>query len=121
MASILIIEDDPDMRALLSEIVGAAGHDVFIAADGEEGSRALLEKDPDLVITDIVMPEKDGLEVLLELRSRKTGPKIIAISGTPAHWMVLKTAQELGAHRTLAKPFTRRDFVDLVDGVLAGG
>src|SRR5258706_11694876 len=105
MASILIVEDDPDMRQLLSEVIVEAGHQVFVAANGEEGLRKLDENAPDLLITDIVMPEKDGLDVLLELRSKKLRPKIIAISGTPVQWRVLKTAETLGAHKTLAKPF----------------
>jgi CheY-like chemotaxis protein len=119
MARILIIEDDPDMRSLLSEVIGDVGHEVFVAADGEEGLRALEKEAPDVLITDIVMPEKDGLEVLLALRSKKPRFKIIAISGTPAQWMVLRTAEDLGAHKTLAKPFTRNEIVDLIDDVLA--
>ena len=120
MARILIIEDDPDMRALLSEVITAAGHEVFVAADGQQGLQALQEKTPDLLITDIVMPEKDGFDVLLKLRSKKVRPKIIAISGTPAQWMVLKSAEELGARKTLAKPFTQRELIELIGVVLAG-
>jgi DNA-binding response OmpR family regulator len=120
MASVLIIDDDPDMRALLSETISAAGHEVFVAADGEKGLRVLKQKTPDLLITDIVMPKKDGFDVLLKLRSKKTRPKIIAISGTPAQWMVLKSAEDLGARKTLAKPFTQHELIELIDVVLAG-
>ena len=120
MASILIIEDDPDMRALLSELVSAAGHRVLVAANGNEGLRELEQGSPDLLITDIVMPEKNGLELLLKLRSKNCLPKTIAISGTPLEWQILQTAEQLGARKTLAKPFTRTELVDLVEVVLAG-
>jgi DNA-binding response OmpR family regulator len=120
MASILIIDDDPEMRTFLAEVVTSAGHAASVAGNGEEGLRLLRKNAPDLVITDIVMPKRDGFEVLLGLHSQKPSPKTIAISGTPADWTVLKSAKDLGAHETLAKPFTRSDLLELIGVVLAG-
>jgi CheY-like chemotaxis protein len=120
MARILIIDDDAEMRQLLADLVTAVGHEVFLAADGAEGLRVLQEKAPHLIITDIVMPKKDGLEVLLEIRSRNPRPKTIAMSGTPVQWTVLQSAHELGVDRTLPKPFTRSGLIEAIDAALAG-
>ncbi len=119
MARILIIEDDPDMRQLLAEVVIAAGHEVYLASNGAEGLQLVQEKSLDLLVTDMVMPEKDGLDVLLELHSRKPRLKTIAISGTPPQWTVLESARELGAGKTLTKPFTPKELIHLIDSVLA--
>jgi len=121
MAWVLIIEDDLDMREWLAEVLAAAGHQVLTANNGEDGLCLLQDKAPylDLIVTDILMPEKNGFQVLWELHSMKRGPKVIAISGAPAQWMVLETAEDLGARMTLSKPFTPNDMVQAVASVLA--
>jgi DNA-binding response OmpR family regulator len=117
MARVLIIEDDPELVDWLTEALSMAGHHVSHARNGAQGLQLLCRIVPDLVILDIVMPEKDGLEVLQDLYGR-AAPKIIAISGAPPPWRVLDTAERLGAQRTLSKPFSQRQLVEAVNEVL---
>jgi DNA-binding response OmpR family regulator len=106
MPRILVIDDDPDIREFLSDVLNAAGHTVFTASDGREGLRRYWELRPDLVITDIFMPENNGLDVILELAS--TDASVIAISGGGHVDNVnyLDDALSFGARCTLTKPFT---------------
>ena len=121
MARLLIIEDDIDLAELLRDVLSDAGHEVMAVSNGAHGLRLLQGHAPtfDLVVTDILMPERDGLEVLWELQAINPSPKVIAISGAPPRWMVLTTATELGADRTLTKPFTCREILQAVTDVLA--
>ena len=80
MARILLIDDDA-VRTFLCEILVRSGHTVIAARDGVEGLELFPRTDPDLVITDMVMPKKDGLEVLRTLREKESRVKIIAMSG----------------------------------------
>ena len=81
MAQVLLIEDDDSVRTMLRLTLVHSGHSVIEARNGKEGLARFEHANVDLVITDIVMPEKDGLEVLMELRHRQPSVKIIAISG----------------------------------------
>jgi len=81
MAKILLIDDDDSVRTMLRLTLAHFGHTVNAARNGREGLELFDQIEVDLVITDIVMPEKEGLEVLMELRKRKTAVKTIAISG----------------------------------------
>jgi CheY-like chemotaxis protein len=122
MARILIVDDDAAVRALVAEILRSFGHVVIAAGDGEEGIRLFPEARPDLVITDIVMPEREGLEMMAELHRLQPGVKIIAISGGarsgPGDYLEL--ARYLGARKVLAKPFTQAALMAAVDELLAG-
>src|SRR5918999_5755240 len=111
MARILVVDDDADMRFIVREILKSAGHDVTVAVNGREGTVAYFEQRPDLVITDLFMPEKDGLTVIRELRAASPEVKIIAISGGgPAGEPgSLDNARTLGAVGALAKPFRISD------------
>lgn len=104
MADILVIDDEVAMRRLLSRVLTNAGHTVHEAADGQSGIALFHEVHPALVITDIVMPEMEGIETIRELR--RTGPKlpILAISGG-SHPVYLRAAAGLGATAALSKPF----------------
>ncbi len=108
MARVLIIEDDDEIRGLLEHLLARAGYDVATAANGKRGVEAFLARPFDLVITDIIMPEKDGIEALIDLRRGRPDLKVIAISGggraEPESY--LHSAQLLGANRTLRKPFS---------------
>lgn len=98
-----------------------SGHEVAVAAQGAEGLTLFGEHPVDLVITDIFMPEKEGIETILELRHQSPQTKIIAISGggRAGNLDISATAKNLGAHQTLAKPFARQELLDAVNAVLA--
>ena len=120
MTKILVIDDDPEMRHMIGQILTAAGHEVLEAKDGKEGMRLFHLHQPALVITDILMPEKDGLETILEMRSTASTVAIIAISdgGASSTMMFLDMAKKLGADVTIAKPFGERELVDAVSRLL---
>jgi CheY-like chemotaxis protein len=119
MARILVIEDDPSMQALLRDVLLDVGHVVFVANDGREGVSRYRRHHPDLVITDIFMPERNGLDVVLDLAS--SNANVIAISGggdldRADH---LDDAIQFGARRTLRKPFTVDALLTAVNETLA--
>lgn len=116
MGKILVIDDEEPIRAMLRQALESAGHEVVEAGDGKEAIRSYLQQLPDLVITDIVMPEREGLECILELRKLNPELKIMAVSGGGRlHMMnVLEVARRFGACRTFPKPF---DIVALVCAV----
>lgn len=108
MAKILIIDDDEPIRDSLEAVALAAGHDVRTAPDGRKGLTAYADFHPDLVVTDIIMPEQDGLETITQLRRLTRTMPIIAISGGDRFggFSSLAAARKLGADRTLTKPFS---------------
>jgi DNA-binding response OmpR family regulator len=121
VARILVIEDEEDIRGLYSRVLKYAGHDVIEAPDGKLGVEIYRENPADLVITDIIMPEKEGIEVIIELRRDFPDVKIIAVSGggqLMASTTCLRLAKGLGAVRTLAKPFNQQELVHTVREVL---
>ena len=106
MATILIIDDEEPIRALLRTVLEAAGHEVMGAANGRIGLALYRHRPADLVITDIVMPELNGLDMLLELTREFLHAKVIAISGAGDEKNVLDVAKLLGARQTFQKPFS---------------
>jgi CheY-like chemotaxis protein len=120
MARILLIEDDESVRTVLYLTLVHYGHTVVEASNGREGLDRFRETKPDLVITDIVMPEKEGFEVLMKIRKKNPALKIIAISGgglhNAAHY--LHTAKLLGAAKVLAKPFSNEELMAAVNELL---
>ncbi len=120
MASILIIDDDEQVCGVLREAFEVAGFEVAIAHDGEEGTTSYRASPTDLVILDILMPEKEGLETILELRRDFPSIKIIAISGGSerAHVNLLDLAKRLGALHTVKKPFQLQELVNLATSML---
>ena len=105
MARILIVDDDLGMRKMLEETLAAEGHTILLAEDGKQAIQRLRAGQANLVITDIFMPEKDGLEFMLDLRTEFPTLPVIAISGNPIGMNALKVAKKLGAATTLEKPF----------------
>jgi DNA-binding response OmpR family regulator len=105
--TILVIDDDDLLRCAVRASLEAAGYDVLEAADGKTGLCLHGERAPDLVIVDIFMPERDGLDFIRDVRDRAPQAKILAISGGGRTGMidVLSAAAALGASRTLSKPF----------------
>jgi len=121
MASILIIDDEEDIRQILAALLKRAGHTVREAANGMEGLKLYREHPADLVITDLVMPEKEGLSTIMELRGQHPAVRIIAMSGGLAHdpKLYLNMAQKLGADHVLRKPFQIEDLQEAVTATLA--
>lgn len=121
MQRVLIIDDDEQVRALLIEILERAGYEVTEAVNGAEGLKFYRDRPTDLVITDLVMPEKEGVETIMEMRRDFPNVRIVAISGGGRSGMqnYLPIAAGLGARRTVAKPFTRQEILDAVSAALA--
>jgi len=120
MEKVLIIEDDLQVADMLTRALKPIGYDVYTAHNGTEGLRMNQHNPADLIITDILMPGKGGIETITELKKDYPDVKIIAISGggrVPAvdH---LKIASEVGAHVTLTKPFTYAELVEAVRAAL---
>lgn len=120
MARILIIDDDKMILGMLRQVLEHAQHTVIEAPNGEIALRVWREQPADLIITDILMPEKDGLEVIRELRRESPTAKVIALSGGSRriHFDALDVAKRFGAVRTLTKPFELKDLLQTVDAVL---
>ncbi len=120
MARILIIDDDSQIRRMLRQMLEAAGYEVAAAADGIEGIALFREAPFDLVITDLIMPEKEGIEMIMELKAEYPGVKIIAMSGGARMGpdAYLKLANSLGAERTFSKPIARNTLMSAIQEML---
>jgi DNA-binding NtrC family response regulator len=118
MANILVIDDDPDIRDLVKATLASAGHQVSVAADGREGVQQCRAARPDLVITDLFMPEQEGIETIKQLRMESPDLRIVAISGKPTAGTMLEVAKRLGAHAALAKPFMADELLKVVEQTL---
>ncbi len=121
MANILVIDDEAPMRRFVARALEKQGHAIAEAADGAEALRILAEHPIDLVITDLLMPETDGIETIIELRRLYPATKIIAISGGGEYQSgvgFLRAAESLGADRTLTKPFEFRQLIPAVEALL---
>ena len=116
MGRILIMEDDESIRLALRKSLDRAGHDVSEASNGAEGAAIYRKDPPDLIITDILMPDQDGVEALLDLRNSLPDVKIIVISGNAQEFLPI--ARDLGAHRTFAKPFKQAEILEAVTDLL---
>ncbi len=107
MARVLIIDDESNVRSMLRRMLHQAGHQVSEASNGAEGIKLYEQDQPDLIITDILMPEKEGIETIIALHRANPDLPIIAISGGGrlGGTDFLCSAQLLGARHTLSKPF----------------
>ena len=122
MARILIIDDDDQFRSMLRKMLEKAGYnDIEEATNGSIGMKLFREDPFDVVITDIIMPDKEGIETIIELTDDYPQIKIIAMSGGgrigPQDY--LETAKRLGASRTMAKPFNYSELIDTVHELLS--
>jgi CheY-like chemotaxis protein len=120
-ARILIIEDDPTFRKMARLALVTAGYSVQEAADGRAGLASYLQQPPDLVITDIVMPEQDGIETIQAVLEHDPKARVIAMSGANPERVVhyLHAAEKFGARRILRKPFAVDQLLAAVSQVLA--
>jgi DNA-binding response OmpR family regulator len=118
------VDDNASLRRLLAAPLARAGHEVIEAADGAEACRICRDVDVDLVILDLFMPVKDGIETMVELRAFAPGIPIIAMSGGGADASsldLLNASELLGAALSLKKPFTMDEMLEAVRKVLGGG
>jgi CheY-like chemotaxis protein len=116
MPSILVVDDDDSVQTILKRILEEEGHVVRFASNGKEALRSYQKQVPDLIMTDLVMPEKEGLETIMELRRKmQSKVKIIAMSGD-ANFLV--PARMLGADAVMVKPFQVDDILEIVRTVL---
>jgi two-component system, chemotaxis family, chemotaxis protein CheY len=119
MALVLIIDDEPGMRRTMRRFLKDAGHTVLEAPSGSIGLRLFEEAAPDLVILDLFMPEKEGIQTMREMREVRPDAKIIAISGGGRYGLnLLDGLEQLGATDTLAKPFRKDTFLSSVERAL---
>ncbi len=122
MARILVIDDDDAFRPMVKQMLEQAGHEVLEAADGKRGVELYQNETPDLVITDLIMPEQEGIETIIGLIKEDPKAPVIAMSGGGRFTGidVLGSARKFGAKQTLAKPFKRSELLEVVDEVLKG-
>jgi len=120
MPLILIIDDDNQLRGMLRQTLELAGYDVLDAPNGKEGIKLYRQDPADLVITDLIMPEKEGIETIMDLKRDFSDVKIIAISGGGRidAEEYLHMAEKLGAQRTLTKPFELKELLEAVRELL---
>ncbi len=116
MARILVIDDESQVRKLIRHILEPEGYEIIEAFDGDDGLQLFLQTPVDLVITDLFMPNKDGLAVIQELR--RMSPRIKIITITAGLGDDCARAHELGAARTLVKPLNMEELRDTVREIL---
>jgi len=116
MARILVIDDDEQVLDMLYESLTREGYDVLRATNGEQGLRLYREESVDLIITDLIMPKKEGIETIIELRQDFPNVKIIAISGGGRTGTrdYLQMARIFGVQRTFTKPVAREQLLDAI-------
>jgi DNA-binding NtrC family response regulator len=122
MTKILVIDDDALVRTTLEYLLRDAGYEIATAEDGVRGMAMFRSEQPDLVITDIIMPEQEGIQTINEMRKAKPDAKIIAISGSRriGNPDFLKMARSLGAMDVVSKPFDADELLTIVENCLAG-
>lgn len=120
MAVILVIDDDAQFLEMVRRVLETDGHHVLTDSNGAKGIKLAVNQTPDLVITDLIMPEKEGLETISELKNSHPNLPIMAISGggsfSPDSY--LKIAKAMGAQLTFSKPFDVKEFIDAINELL---
>jgi CheY-like chemotaxis protein len=121
MSLILVIDDAATVRQLVGRILVAAEHSVLEAQDGDVGVALFQQHRPSLVITDLFMPNKEGIETIQEIRRLSPDTKIIAMSASTSATgkLYLGAAKKLGADAILAKPFEAAELLEVVDRLIA--
>lgn len=115
---IIVVDDDAEVRGLLCEVLNSKGHNVIVAENGKRAIDLLSVYKVDLIITDIIMPEIEGIEFMLRLR--QSNIPVISISALSKEAVVMEIMASLGIIGLLQKPFTNNDLLLLVDNVKSG-
>jgi DNA-binding NtrC family response regulator len=123
MAKILVIDDDAAIRDVIFQLLQDGGHTLTMAENGREGVALFRANRPDLVITDIIMPEQEGIETLKQIRQIQPDAKVVVVSGGGrlGNEPYLDVARAMGALDTIEKPFDPDDFIRRIARCLAGG
>jgi DNA-binding response OmpR family regulator len=110
---VLVVDDDPGIIEFVQETLGSHGYEVLSASSGEQGLRMAVRDAVDLILMDILMPGKDGLETIMDLRRRQNPARVIAMSGGGSFHLAnaLTWAEKMGAQSTLRKPFTPQELL----------
>jgi len=121
MSSVLVIDDDPAICLVVQQVLQRRGFEVSTAGDGQSGLQRFAELNPDLVIVDILMPGKEGIATILEMRENQPEARILAMTGggSFAAGDVLRIAELIGADNSLRKPFVPAELVATVERCLA--
>ena len=121
MSKILIIDDEPYILLMLKKMLEKVGYEVDLASNGRQGLELFQKDSADMVITDIIMPDKEGLEIIMEMKQTHPDLKIIAISGggriSPESY--LECAKHFGAARVFQKPFRQKELMLAVRELMA--
>lgn len=121
MAYILVVDDEEQVRAMLRQMLEREGYKTLGASNGKEALQVIAQHLPDLLVIDLIMPEKDGIELIGEIRKVHPQVKIVAISGGARYiepLTQLKVAKYLGADLCFSKPFGRQEFVMGIHDIL---
>jgi CheY-like chemotaxis protein len=116
--TVLVVDDSEELRQLVKHCLEALGHLVICVENGREAIKALRKRYFDLVVTDILMPDGDGLEVIIEAKKRGGSTRIIVMTGGGVRLessYLVKLAKTMGAHVTILKPFRRARFIEAVN------
>ena len=120
MARIMVLDDDEPTLAAMQAVLESAGHTVFVDAGGQGVAQRVMLKRPDILVTDVFMPEEDGIAVINAVRDAGDTFPIIAISGVDVKGVdYLRIAQELGANTVLHKPIKAGEFLKVVERLLS--
>jgi CheY-like chemotaxis protein len=117
---VLVVDDDPQLLDLLQSLLEGLGFEVLTAADGRAALAAVTASAPDLLITDLVMPDMEGIQLLREISRTQRGVRTIVMSGNAVGMNFLDAAQRFGARATLRKPFSLDELRLAVDAALDG-
>ena len=115
MSRILLVDDDPEIRELIAMGLESAGFEVIMAENGQEGLQRFNDETPDLILTDIKMPEMDGIEFIKNVRNSDGTVPIIVSSGFAE---TQDLATEIGANGFLSKPFRSKNLIDTIEQFL---
>ncbi|MCB0281634.1 MAG: response regulator [Calditrichae bacterium] len=121
MSRILIVDDEEVILEMLIQMVNREGYEAEGAKNGKEAMKKIAENKPDLLITDLIMPDKEGIELIKDIRASYKDLKILAISGGNRHidpMGQLKIARFLGADASLSKPLDRKEFLSVIKNLI---